>query len=310
MKWWAKTRLIWSESRLNELLGALRGQQTALNLMLQLLQIDSLADIQEMLRSKKDVIEAAAALSTSLRSANPSIRTPRSLCDSQYDDTVEAISALAPSEIEFGFDDDVVTAHAYRRVLAQAQAMTIARSRDMEFKGAPSVQAQWDAVGDMEDLIDLTDNMTIRQNSAQETHTARFIPGPSESELLFEALGQTQDGETGPAPDSSASNQSAFDAPGALTTTCTNEEPADESDLALNRPKRGIVTYIRQNRLAVFLLPISLANQKRCDKCNGLLCGIAVRLEDEKFFHKECFKCSVLVSNETSIKFKISPGSR
>ncbi len=39
MGWKARTRLIWRETKLSELLGALRGQQAALNLTLQLLQM-------------------------------------------------------------------------------------------------------------------------------------------------------------------------------------------------------------------------------------------------------------------------------
>jgi hypothetical protein len=39
MGWKERVRLLWNEAKLSELLGALRGQQTALNLMLQLLQM-------------------------------------------------------------------------------------------------------------------------------------------------------------------------------------------------------------------------------------------------------------------------------
>ncbi|KAM7186690.1 hypothetical protein V8F33_011677 [Rhypophila sp. PSN 637] len=45
LPWKARFRFIWNETKLNELLGALRGQQAAVNLFLQLLQI-ALGDIK------------------------------------------------------------------------------------------------------------------------------------------------------------------------------------------------------------------------------------------------------------------------
>lgn len=38
MRWRSRVRLMWNEAKLNELLGALRGQQTVINLLIQLLQ--------------------------------------------------------------------------------------------------------------------------------------------------------------------------------------------------------------------------------------------------------------------------------
>jgi hypothetical protein len=39
IRWRPKVRMMWNEQRLNELLNALRGQQTAINLLIQLLQM-------------------------------------------------------------------------------------------------------------------------------------------------------------------------------------------------------------------------------------------------------------------------------
>ena len=39
MRWRSKARMMWNEHRLSELLNALRGQQTAINLLIQLLQM-------------------------------------------------------------------------------------------------------------------------------------------------------------------------------------------------------------------------------------------------------------------------------
>jgi hypothetical protein len=39
IRWRSKLRMMWNEQKLNELLNALRGQQTAINLLIQLLQM-------------------------------------------------------------------------------------------------------------------------------------------------------------------------------------------------------------------------------------------------------------------------------
>ncbi|KAG7293480.1 hypothetical protein NEMBOFW57_003531 [Staphylotrichum longicolle] len=90
-------------------------------------------------------------MTRSLRARNPSVRVANSIYD-QPDRTStrvtqDAMSMVAPSELEFEFDDMVINSQAYRRVMAYAKAKT-----------KPSDPQTEDSLGD---LIDLTDRVTI-----------------------------------------------------------------------------------------------------------------------------------------------------
>ncbi len=72
-----------------------------------------------MLQDKQETIRAAADMTESLRSANPSIRVANSIYDVDDADHVgcegaDQASAIAPSDLEFDFDDEVVSGRAYR----------------------------------------------------------------------------------------------------------------------------------------------------------------------------------------------------
>ncbi|KAK3318183.1 hypothetical protein B0H66DRAFT_227174 [Apodospora peruviana] len=126
--WRARVRLVWNETKLTELLGALRGQQAAINLFIQLLQLNTLGEIKHMLQQQRSTVQTSAQITQSLRSQNPSIKVPNSVYGGQERSVagfpVDAVSMTAPSDLEFDFDDVAVNSRVYRRTLAQAQVQT------------------------------------------------------------------------------------------------------------------------------------------------------------------------------------------
>ena len=134
---------------------------------------NSLADKRDMLRQKQDLIQTAVSITTHLCSTNPSVEVPSSLRPHDGDFGAEAVSAVAPSEAEFDFDDEVITAQVYRRTLAQARALT---------QGPDALRVEGPTSSELGDLIDLSDDMTIRQDVPQ--------LGCNESRLLIEMLGR------------------------------------------------------------------------------------------------------------------------
>ncbi|KAK4212322.1 hypothetical protein QBC37DRAFT_466036 [Rhypophila decipiens] len=118
LPWKARFRFIWNETKLNELLGALRGQQA----------LKALGDIKYMLDKQKDTVQTSARITQSLRSKNPSVRVASSIYGGRARETLghtyDVVSMVAPSELEFEFDDLVVNSQVYRRTLALAQAQT------------------------------------------------------------------------------------------------------------------------------------------------------------------------------------------
>ncbi|KAF5571510.1 GTPase-activating of the rho rac family (LRG1) [Fusarium phyllophilum] len=108
---WAKIKFIWNQDRLKELLVGLRGQQSSITFLLNLLEL----------------IKAAASQAQSLRSCNPSVKMD---VESVFDNDaaklsffqVDAVSGIAPSELDFTFDDVVINSQAYRRVFIKARS--------------------------------------------------------------------------------------------------------------------------------------------------------------------------------------------
>lgn len=84
---------------------------------------NTLDEIKKMIQKKRSTIQATARTTKSLRSGNPSVRVPASIYDGGNGITNNDVaSVIAPSEINFEFDDLVINSQAYRRVFAQARA--------------------------------------------------------------------------------------------------------------------------------------------------------------------------------------------
>lgn len=144
MRVWTKLKFLWNQDRLKELLSALRGQQSSIKFLIQVLEMwvalvllyclqlthstsNTLSDIQRNIRDNVSKIQKPASEARSLRSNNPSVKMEaQSIFDNEntrlslFD--VGAISAVAPSELDFDFDDLVLNSQAYRRAFAQAQS--------------------------------------------------------------------------------------------------------------------------------------------------------------------------------------------
>ncbi|KAF4469676.1 GTPase-activating of the rho rac family (LRG1) [Fusarium albosuccineum] len=156
---WAKLKFMWSQDRLNDLLNALRGQQTAIVFLLKVLEIDTLSDIQREIRVNKTKIQASVTEAQSLRSRSPSIKIQsQSIFDNDIAKLslfeVEASSAIAPSELDFEFDDLVLNSQAYRRAFARAQEESQQPERHI---------VEGDLIDLSENTIDISDVATIRE---------------------------------------------------------------------------------------------------------------------------------------------------
>lgn len=147
--------MLWNHDKMKGLLDGLRGQQTAIQTLIQLLQIDSLAEIKQMLERNNDTFVQTAERTRSLREENPGIEAPTSIYgkDNREGSIYSTdISVNAPSELEFDFDDQIVNSKVYRRMLAQAMA-----------KGnlGPTEIIEGD-------LIDFSDEATLKGRPAEE----------------------------------------------------------------------------------------------------------------------------------------------
>jgi Tfp pilus assembly protein PilF len=123
---------------------------------------DSLEEIKQLLQRNNDVFVATAERTRSLRESTPTMNVPNSIYGGDERERSiysTAISLVAPSEIEFDFDDQIVNSRVYRRMLAQAMMKTT--PSDIEVIEG--------------DLIDFSDVATIKETAIQKEETSSAV---------------------------------------------------------------------------------------------------------------------------------------
>jgi hypothetical protein len=115
-----RAKFLWKEDTFKELLTQIRGQQSALSLLIQGLQMESIADIQKLVRENSDTLDQVVKRSRTLRQAHPRVKVPDSLFSQQSRLLDKADAESIVKAAEFTFDDEVVNSKAYRRAMAMA----------------------------------------------------------------------------------------------------------------------------------------------------------------------------------------------
>jgi hypothetical protein len=122
-----KMKVVWKEDVMKTLLGQLRGQANALNLLLQGLQMESVTDVAKLMKRHGKVLARIEETTLSLRKAYPQNHVPDSLIDScRSPESIFDAETSTIGEVEFTFDDAIINSKAYRR------AFTVARLRGGE----------------------------------------------------------------------------------------------------------------------------------------------------------------------------------
>lgn len=117
LKFKDRAKFLWKEDTFKELLTQIRGQQSALSLLIQGLQMESIADIRKLVEENSVTLDRVVKRSRTLRLSHPRMRVPESLFASSHDkeDAVDAVSIARSTE--FAFDDEVINSKAYRRAM-------------------------------------------------------------------------------------------------------------------------------------------------------------------------------------------------
>jgi hypothetical protein len=118
LKFKDRAKFLWKEDTFKELLTQIRGQQSALSLLIQGLQMESIADIRRLVEENSVTLDQVVKRSRTLRQSHPRVRVPESL----FNHTREAEDAAYAESIlkstEFTFDAEVTSSQAYRRSMA------------------------------------------------------------------------------------------------------------------------------------------------------------------------------------------------
>ncbi|KAF2715315.1 hypothetical protein K504DRAFT_421967 [Pleomassaria siparia CBS 279.74] len=115
-----RIKYLWKEDTFKDLLQQIRGQQSALSLLLQGLQMESIADIKKLVQDNSARLDQIATRSNTLRITHPTIKVPNSVfaSGSKPGSIMDANTLLGSAE--FDFDNEIVNSVAYRRAMAIA----------------------------------------------------------------------------------------------------------------------------------------------------------------------------------------------
>jgi hypothetical protein len=111
-------KYLWKDDTFKELLLQIRSQQLVLSLLLQGLQMESIADVKKLVESNSGRLDQLATRSNTLRKSRPNIEVPESIFKecANWQDTIDAEAILGSPE--FNFDDEIINAKAHRRAMA------------------------------------------------------------------------------------------------------------------------------------------------------------------------------------------------
>ncbi|KAF2095026.1 hypothetical protein NA57DRAFT_79517 [Rhizodiscina lignyota] len=115
--------MAFKDDTIKELVHQLRGQQSAINLLIQTAQMRSISDIKQLLKDNAIVLERVARGTRSLRSSRPQLNAPKSTLtysQSVHCSSTEETGSSIDLRTEFEFDDLVVNSRVYRRALQAA----------------------------------------------------------------------------------------------------------------------------------------------------------------------------------------------
>jgi hypothetical protein len=143
--WKMKARMLWNEEKMKDYLSLIRGQQSSLSFLIQLLQMQSIDEVYQQVERQGDLLERQATRTDSLRKLNPTANIPGSVLGVRRSaETLFGDAASTVAAKEFAFDDDIVNSKAYRRAMAMAR-LAISQNNSIQ-----------EVVGDEFDHIDFT----------------------------------------------------------------------------------------------------------------------------------------------------------
>jgi hypothetical protein len=118
LKFKDRAKFLWKEDTFKELLTQIRGQQSALSLLIQGLQMESIADIRRLVEENSVTLDQVVKRSKTLRESHPRVRVPESLFNHTRETEDAAYAEFILKSTEFTFDAEVTSSQAYRRSMA------------------------------------------------------------------------------------------------------------------------------------------------------------------------------------------------
>ncbi|KAF2001314.1 hypothetical protein P154DRAFT_619347 [Amniculicola lignicola CBS 123094] len=121
--WKARFKTVWNADEIEQLLGQIRGQQLAINLLISLLQMDSLSEIHRTVMRNEKLLQKIIANSQSLRRSH-SVKAPSSIFEGQasnasiLDERNFTKAFGKTNEADDDFEAELFRSSAYKRSVA------------------------------------------------------------------------------------------------------------------------------------------------------------------------------------------------
>lgn len=119
LKFKDRARFLWKEATFKELLTQIRGQQSALSLLIQGLQMESMADIRKLVEDNSSKLDHVVKRSKTLRQSHPRVEVPESIFDYNSGGAHLADAQPVAKFTQFDFDDQVINSKVYQRAMVR-----------------------------------------------------------------------------------------------------------------------------------------------------------------------------------------------
>ncbi|KAJ4367056.1 1,2-dihydroxy-3-keto-5-methylthiopentene dioxygenase [Neocucurbitaria cava] len=187
-----RAKFLWKEDTFKELLTQIRGQQSALSLLIQGLQMESIADIRKLVADNSVTLDQVVRRSRTLRQAHPRVKVPDSIFSHEIPTKDSADAESIIKSAEFAFDDEVINSKAYRKAMAFYMSHNEAKTSNIQEKELEGSLSDWEPTNQCAENEKDSD---IFKSPALTVHETKFEGFKEEHALSseFEVTGEHQD---------------------------------------------------------------------------------------------------------------------
>jgi hypothetical protein len=170
-----RARYLWKEDTFKELLTQIRGQQSALTLLIQGLQMESMADIRKLVEDNSTKLDQVMKRSRTLRQSHPRVQVPESIISYESGVKGAEVAESIVKSAQFDFDDQVINSKAYRRAMARYTMNTTDMAHldltDLKEPEATEIEvAEEDST-----MVGTIQGIELEHNTAVATRTRRLV---------------------------------------------------------------------------------------------------------------------------------------
>jgi hypothetical protein len=170
-----RARYLWKEDTFKELLTQIRGQQSALTLLIQGLQMESMADIRKLVEDNSTKLDQVMKRSRTLRQSHPRVQVPESIISYESGVKGAEVAESIVKSAQFDFDEQVINSKAYRRAMAR-YTMNTTDMAHLDLTDLKEPEAtEIEVADDDSTMVGTIQGIELEHNTAVATRTRRLV---------------------------------------------------------------------------------------------------------------------------------------